>query len=74
MYSGRFRARMKVVDANDGSLVDACPVVFDSALGKTTNGMPPPPVETWAEQMITRPIMELIAPRLEQVLQGLKRK
>ena len=72
-YSGRFRARMKVIDANDGSLVDACPVVYDSFLGKTVNGIPPPPVETWAEQMIMKPVMELIAPRLEQVLQGLKR-
>lgn len=73
-YSGRFRARMKVIDANDGSLVDACPVVYDSFLGKTVNGMPPPPVETWAEQMIMKPVMELIVPRLEQVLQGLKQE
>ena len=72
-YSGRFRARMKVVDANDGTLVDACPVVYDSFLGKTVNGMPPPPVETWAEQMIMKPVIEQIAPRLEQVLQRLKR-
>ena len=71
MYSGRFRARMKVVDANDGSLIDACPVAFDSPLGKTTNGVPPPPVEAWAEQMISRPVMELIVPRLELVLQKL---
>ncbi len=72
-YSGRFRARMKVRDVNDGSLVDACPVVYDSFLGKTVNGMTPPPVETWAEQMIMKPVMEQIMPRLEQALQKLKR-
>ena len=72
-YSGRFRARMKVVDAKDGSLVDACPVIYDSFLGKTVNGMPPPPVESWAEQMIMKPVMEQIAPRLEQALKKLKR-
>jgi hypothetical protein len=72
-YSGRFRARMKVVDANDGSLVDACPVMYDNFLGKTSNGMPPPPVESWAEQMIMKAVMEVIVPRLDQVLQGLKR-
>ena len=73
-YSGRFRARMKVVNANDGSLVDACPVVWDSFLGKTSNGMPPPPVESWAEQMIMRSVMEVIVPRLDALLQGLKQK
>ena len=72
MYSGRFRARMKVVDANDGTLVDACPVMYDSALGKTVNGMPPPPVESWAEQMIIKPVTEVIVPRLEQVLPKIK--
>ena len=72
-YSGRFRVRMKVMDANDGSLVDACPVVYDSFLGKTVNGMPPPPIESWAEQMIMKPVMEQIAPRLEQALKKLKR-
>ena len=72
-YSGRFRARMKVVDANDGSLIDACPVVYDSYLGKTVNPFPPPPIENWAEQMIMKPVMEQIVPRLEQVLQRLKR-
>lgn len=72
-YSGRFRARMKVVDANDGTLIDACPVVYDSYLGKTVNPFPPPPIENWAEQMIMKPVMEQIVPRLEQVLQRLKR-
>lgn len=73
-YSGRFRARMKVVNANDGSLVDACPVIWDSFLGKTSNGMPPPPVESWAEQMIMRSVMEVIVPRLYVILQSLKQK
>ena len=72
-YSGRFRARMKVVDANGGSLVDACPVIYDGFLGKPVNGMPPPPVESWPEQMIMKPVTEQIAPRLEQALQRLKR-
>ena len=72
-YSGRFRGRMKVVDANDGSLVDSCPVMYDSFLGKTSNGMPPPPVESWAEQVIIKSVMEVIVPRLDQVLQGLKK-
>jgi hypothetical protein len=72
-YSGRFRARMKVRDANDGSLVDACPVIHDSFLGKTGNGIPPPPVEAWAEQMIMKPVIVQIAPRLEQALKKLKR-
>ncbi len=72
MYSGRFRARMKVVDANDGTLVDSCPVMYDSALGKTVDGMPPPPVESWAEQMIIKPVTEVIVPRLEQILPKVK--
>ena len=72
-YSGRFRARMKVMDANDGSLVDFSALVHEGFLGKTVNGMPPPPVESWAEQMIMKSVTEQIAPRLEQSLQKLKR-
>ncbi len=70
-YSGRFRARMKVVDANDGSLKDSCPVMWDNFLGKTTNGMPPPPIAAYAEQMIAKVVTEVIAPRLA-VIPGIK--
>jgi hypothetical protein len=64
---------MKVMDANDGSLVDFSAQVHEGFLGKTVNGMPPPPVESWAEQMIMKSVMEQIAHRLEQALKKLKR-
>jgi len=70
-YSGRFRGRMKVVDANDGSLKDSCPVMWDRFLGKTVAGLPPPPLATYAEQMIAGVVTEVISPRLA-VIPGIK--
>ena len=71
-FSGQFRARMKVVNANDGSLVDACPIMWTGDFGRTMNPVPPPPLSYYYEKMISGPVMEVITPRLNQVLQGLK--
>jgi hypothetical protein len=73
-FSGQFRARMKVVNANDGSLVDACPIMWTGDFGRTMNPVSPPPVSTYYEQIIMKSVMEVIVPRLNQVLQGLKGK
>ena len=69
-YSGRFRARMKVIDANDGSLRDSCPVMWDKFIAKTINGQAPGLIEAYAEQMISGTVMEVISPRLAAILRS----
>ncbi len=67
IYSGRFRGRLKVIDANDGSLRDVCPIMWDKQIARTVNGQPPILVEACAEQMIAGAVNEVLAPRLAQI-------
>jgi len=66
-YSGRFRARLKVIDANDGSLKDVCPIMWDKMIAQTVNGQAQGLISAYAEQMIAGAVNEVLMPRLVQI-------
>ena len=66
-YSGRFRARLKVIDANSGELRDVCPIMWDKPIARTINGQAPALLTAYAEQMIAGAVNEVVVPRLAQI-------
>ena len=66
-YSGRFRARLKVIDANTGELRDVCPIMWDKPIARAINGQAPALLTAYAEQMIAGAVNEVVLPRLVQI-------
>ena len=66
-YYGRFRARMKVIDANTGALRDVCPVMWDKLVARVVDGQVPAMITVYAEQMIAGAVNEVVMPRLVQI-------
>ena len=70
-YHGMISARMKVVDANDGSLKDSVPIEWSKDLGRSTGPQPAMFGDTYGKQMIAEIVTQVVEPRLAVIL-GLK--
>ncbi len=70
-YNGTISARMKVVNANDGSLVDAVPIEFNKNLGRSNGPQPAMFGDTYGKQMIAEIVTQVVVPRLA-VIPGIK--
>ena len=62
---------MKVVNANDGSLVDAVPIEFNKNLGRSNGPQPAMFGDTYGKQMIAEIVTQVVVPRLA-VIPGIK--
>lgn len=70
-YNGVVSARMKVVDANDGSLRDAVPIEWNKNLGRSNGPLPAMFADTYGKQMIAEIVTQVVVPRLA-VIPGIK--
>lgn len=70
-YHGMISARMKVVDANDGSIKDAVPIEWNKDLGRSNGPQPVAFGDVYGKQMIAEIVTQVVVPRLA-VIPGIK--
>ena len=67
IYYGQISARMKVVDANDGSLRDAVPIEWSKELGRSGGMQPASLGDTYGKNMIAEIVTQTVVPRLAAI-------
>ena len=66
-YNGTISARMKVVNANDGSLMDVVPIEWNKNLGRSNGPLPATFGDTYGKQMIAEIVKQVVVPRLASI-------
>ena len=66
-YHGSIVARMKVVDANDGSIMKEEGLVYDNALGSSSDAPPENFRDIYGEHMVTEMVKKFVVPRLVSI-------
>jgi serine/threonine protein kinase len=66
-YNGSIVARMKMVDANDGSIIKEEVLVYDTAPGSSNDAPPENFRDIYGKQMVAELVEKLVVPRLVSI-------